>query len=86
MESPDAEYRGEGGGGTAAGKLEHLSDQYKSMRELLKVYGLSVSEDKNNPQKGKRRNSLNSAVKTHRKTGIPCWQGKHKINEVIILR
>lgn len=56
MESPNSEYRGRGGeagGFEATNKMEQLSDQYKSMRELLKVYGLSVTEEMGNPQKGK---------------------------------
>lgn len=61
MESPNAEYKAAG----AANKLEHLSDQYKSMRDLLKVYGLSVApEENNNPPRGKSRVLSNTIIIT----------------------
>lgn len=50
MESPNAEFRDSDFGSRL--ELEHqLNDQYKCMRDLLKVYGLGVTaaaEDNNN--------------------------------------
>lgn len=68
MESPSAEFRtnttGALGGGADV-KLD-LEQQFKSMRELLKVYGLSASEENKNPQKGeceyKKNNSKEKEV------------------------
>lgn len=51
MESPNTEYRS--GFESRLEKDQQLSDQYKSMRDLLKVYGLSVAEDNHCPQEGK---------------------------------
>lgn len=51
MESPNTEYRS--GFESRLEKDQQLSDQYKSMRDLLKVYGLSVAEDNHSPQEGK---------------------------------
>lgn len=72
MESPNAEYRGFDPTTAATmtptrSELEQLSDQYKSMRELLKIYGLNVAEglipdhvDKQSgdQEKGKRNTHL----------------------------
>lgn len=53
MESPNAEFRGTEGRFEKLETEQPLSEQYKSMRDLLKVYGLSVSEENStHPQKG----------------------------------
>ena len=72
MESPNREFRATAElEGTT--KLELLSDQFKSMRDLLKVYGLSVGigvttttgssaeELHGNSQKGERFVCINSS-------------------------
>lgn len=59
MESPNTEFRA--GFEPKLDREQQLSDQYRSMRDLLKVYGLSVSEDNSNnthPHKGKRLRTI----------------------------
>lgn len=97
MESPNAEYRGSFDPAVVAAaaaattptrsELEQLSDQYKSMRELLKIYGLNVAEglvpdnvDKaHKPNgEGKKRLFIRSLIiwrNIYKKTG-----GNHPLN------